>query len=82
MYLIAGFATFGGGSTTSASISLNSFSPAPTPTTLGTDIWVTANSVDDPGPPIKATINGGYLEFFDDTSTYMGNVIYTGYIKV
>ena len=81
MYPIAGFATFGGGTSTSASVPLNSFSPAPVATVLGTDIWVTANSTDDPAPSIRIVINGGNLEFFDDTATYSGGVIYTGYIK-
>jgi hypothetical protein len=81
MYPIAGFAPFGGPPPTTASISINQFAGTPTPTALGTDIWVTANADQDPIPSISVTYVSPNLIFYSSDASYAGNVVFTGYIQ-
>ena len=83
MYPIAGFAAFNGvGTPTSASVNIGTEYPSlPSPSILGTDIWVTANADQDPNPSITVTYVGGNLIFYASDPGYGGNVVFTGYIQ-
>jgi hypothetical protein len=83
MHAIAGYTSFNSLGVTSASINFATEYPSlPMPTALGTDLWITANATDDPTPSIRVTWDdgNGTIVFYDETGTYQGNLVFTGYV--